>query len=70
MKYKIQYKVENIKLENIVSIIVWGGFIYLLFVFLRGMNETQVKKHQDKLEEIERKNAKRAEKNLKKEENK
>ena len=41
---------------EIVNVIVWGGFIFLLFVFLRGMNETQVKKHQDKLDEIEKKN--------------
>ena len=47
---------------EIINVIVWAGFIYLLFVFLRGMNETQVKKHQDKLEEIERKNAQRNEK--------
>jgi len=49
-------------LKEIISVIVWGGFIYLLFVFLRGMNETQVKKHQDKLDEIEKKNAQKVEK--------
>jgi len=48
-------------LKEIISVIVWGGFIYLLFVFLRGMNETQVKKHQDKLDEIEKRAAKKAE---------
>jgi len=47
-------------LKEIISVIVWGGFIYLLFVFLRGMNETQVKKHQDKLDEIEKRNAQNA----------
>ena len=47
---------------EIINVIVWGGLIYLLFVFLRGMNETQVKKHQDKLEEIEKKNTLRKEK--------
>jgi len=47
---------------EIINVIVWAGFIYLLFVFLRGMNETQVKKHQDKLEEIEKKNIQRKEK--------
>lgn len=46
-------------MKEIINVIVWGGFIYLLFVFLRGMNETQVKKHQDKLDEIEKKNAQR-----------
>lgn len=49
-------------MKEIISVIVWGGFIYLLFVFLRGMNETQVKKHQDKLDEIEKKNAQKVEK--------
>jgi len=43
-------------LKEILNIIVWAGFIYILFIFLRGMNETQVKKHQDKLDEIEKKN--------------
>lgn len=47
-------------MKEIISVIVWGGFIYLLFVFLRGMNETQVKKHQDKLDEIEKRDAKNA----------
>ncbi|MGB5867977.1 MAG: hypothetical protein WBG69_08925 [Arcobacteraceae bacterium] len=47
-------------MKEVLDVIVWGGFIYLLFVFLRGMNETQVKKHQDKLEEIEKKNLKKA----------
>jgi len=43
-------------LKEVLDVIVWGGFIFLLFVFLRGMNDTQVKKHQDKLDEIEKKN--------------
>ena len=43
-------------MKEILNIIVWAGFIYILFIFLRGMNETQVKKHQDKLDEIEKKN--------------
>lgn len=44
-------------MKEVLNVIVWGGFIYLLFVFLRGMNETQVQKHKEKLEEIEKKNA-------------
>jgi len=30
--------------------IVWIGMAYILFIFLRGMNETQVQKHIDNLE--------------------
>ena len=53
-------------MKEALDIIVWGGFIFILFIFLRGMNETQVKKHEKKLEEIEKKNAEK----LEKEENK
>ena len=42
-------------MKEIFDIVVWVGFAFLLFVFLRGFNEQQVKKHQDKLEEIEKK---------------
>ncbi len=42
-------------MKEILDIIVWIGFAFLLFVFLRGFNEQQVKKHKDKLEEIEKK---------------
>jgi len=44
-------------LTDVINVIVWGGMAYFLFIFLRGMNETQVKKHQDKLDDIEKKNA-------------
>lgn len=42
-------------MKEILDIVVWVGFAFLLFVFLRGFNEQQVKKHKDKLEEIEKK---------------
>jgi arginine exporter protein ArgO len=38
-------------MKEILDIIVWGGFIFILFIYLRGMNETQVQKHKDKLDE-------------------
>lgn len=38
-------------MKEIINILVWAGFIYILFVFLRGMNETQVQKHKEKLEQ-------------------
>jgi len=56
-------------LAEIINVIVWGGMAYLLFVFLRGMNETQVKKHQDKLDEIEKKNLEKNLESNKEEEN-
>ena len=34
-------------MKEVLDIIVWIGFIYLLFVFLRGMNENQIKKHDE-----------------------
>jgi hypothetical protein len=43
-------------LADVINVIVWGGMAYFLFVFLRGMNETQVEKHQNKLDESEKKN--------------
>jgi hypothetical protein len=49
-------------LKEILDVMVVGGFIYLLFVFLRGMNETQVKKHQDKLDKIDKMNAEKTKK--------
>jgi len=42
-------------MKEILDVVVLAGFAFLLFVFLRGFNEQQVKKHQDKLEEIEKK---------------
>lgn len=42
-------------MKEILDIVVWIGFAFLLFVFLRGFNEQQVKKHKDKLDEIEKK---------------
>ncbi|MEA3498487.1 MAG: hypothetical protein U9R16_05445 [Campylobacterota bacterium] len=40
-------------MKEILDIIVWGGFIFILFIFLRGMNDTQVQKHKEKLEKVE-----------------
>ncbi|MCD4756883.1 MAG: hypothetical protein K8R39_01285 [Arcobacteraceae bacterium] len=51
-------------MKETLDIIVWVGFAYILFIFLRGMNDTQVQKHKDKLEKIE----KNKEKNSKEEE--
>ena len=56
-------------MTDVINVIVWGGMAYFLFIFLRGMNETQVKKHQDKLDEIEKKNLEDNKKNNIKEEN-
>ena len=40
-------------MKEILDVIVWSGFIFILFIFLRGMNETQVEKHQARLKEAE-----------------
>jgi len=36
-------------MKDILDIVVWVGFIYLLFIFLRGLNETQIQKHDQRL---------------------
>ena len=53
-------------MKEILDVIVWIGFAFILFIFLRGMNETQTQKNLDKLEEIE----KRKDKKVKEEEEK
>ena len=40
-------------MKEILDILVWGGFIFILFIFLRGMNETQVEKHKERLKKEE-----------------
>lgn len=42
-------------MKEIIDIIVIVLFVYILFIILRGFNEQQVKKHQDMLEEAEKK---------------
>jgi threonine/homoserine/homoserine lactone efflux protein len=42
-------------IKEILDVIVWAGFIYILFIFLRGMNEQQIQKHDAKLKEYEKK---------------
>lgn len=37
-------------MKEFFDIVVWIGFAYILFIFLRGMNETQVEKHKNKLD--------------------
>ena len=45
-------------MKEIFDIIIWVGFAYILFIFLRGMNENQVEKHKKTLEEAEYKKQK------------
>ncbi len=42
-------------MKEVFDIIIWVGLAYILFIFLRGMNETQVEKHKKRLEESEEK---------------
>lgn len=41
-------------MKEILDIAVWVGFAFILFIFLRGMNDTQVQKHKEKLEEAQK----------------
>ena len=50
-------------MKEILDIIVWGGFIFVLFIFIRGMNDTQVQKHVERLEKNEK--LKKEQENLK-----
>jgi hypothetical protein len=49
-------------MKDILDILVWIGFIYILFILLRGMNETQTQKNLDKLEAIEKRKKNKIEK--------
>ncbi|MEA3384203.1 MAG: hypothetical protein U9Q20_05955 [Campylobacterota bacterium] len=40
-------------MKEILDAAIWIGFAFILFIFLRGMNETQVEKHKEKLEQAE-----------------
>lgn len=42
-------------MKEVLDVIVWVGFAFILFIFLRGMNETQTQKNLDKLEEMQKK---------------
>ena len=48
-------------MKEILDIVMWIGMAFVLFIFLRGMNETQTQKNLDKLEKIEKRNEKRTE---------
>ncbi|MEA3512175.1 MAG: hypothetical protein U9R37_01095 [Campylobacterota bacterium] len=52
-------------MKEILDIAVWIGIAFVLFIFLRGMNETQVQKHKDKLDEIDKRNKEKEEENKK-----
>ncbi len=43
-------------MKEILDTVMWIGFGFMLFIFLRGMNETQVEKHKTKLDKIEQQN--------------
>jgi hypothetical protein len=45
-------------MKEILDIIVLLGFVYVLFIFLRGMNETQTQKNLDRINELEKKKEK------------
>ncbi len=41
-------------MKEILDIVVIGGFVFILFIFLRGMNETQTQKNIDRIEAAEK----------------
>jgi len=43
-------------MKEILDVVVYVGIAYVLFIFLRGMNETQTQKNLDRLEELEKRN--------------
>ncbi len=51
-------------MKEILDIVVWVGIAFVLFIFLRGMNETQTAKHKARLDkaEDEAKNIKKGQK--------
>ena len=53
-------------MKEILDVVIWIGFAFLLFVFLRGFNEQQVQKHKDKLEEATKKRNEFKENNINK----
>ena len=47
-------------MKEILDVVVLMLFAFMVFMFIRGFNKQQIKKHTDKLEEIEKKkNAKK-----------
>lgn len=44
-------------MKEIIDVIVLALFVFMIFMFLKGFNQQQIKKHTDKLEAIEKKNA-------------
>jgi len=42
-------------MKEILDIVVWSGAAYILFILLRGMNEQQIKKHDNLLKRREEK---------------
>jgi len=52
-------------MKDILDVVVLVGFVYILFIFLRGMNETQTQKNLDRIEEIEKKDKEKKEDDIK-----
>jgi hypothetical protein len=43
-------------MKEILDTTVWIGLGYILFIFLRGMNETQTNKHNEALKKRDKEN--------------
>ena len=44
-------------MKDILDVIVTILFVFMVFMFIRGFNKQQIKKHTDKLEAIEKQKA-------------
>lgn len=43
-------------MKEVLDILVWLGFIVILTMFIVGFNKQQIQKHEDKLDERQKKN--------------
>ncbi len=46
-------------MKDILDIVVTILFVFMVFMFIRGFNKQQIKKHTDRLEEIEKRKEKK-----------
>ena len=43
-------------MKEILDVVMLLGFVFVLFIFIRGMNETQTQKNLDRLKRLEKTN--------------
>lgn len=50
-------------MKEILDVVITVLFVFMVFMFIRGFNKQQIKKHTDRLEEIEKRKANKEEVN-------